>query len=503
MSAPASAYDPDKLPYRLKWGGYTVVAEVKRDKDGEAEGKQVRIVDARGRTLRQVGSDRVDAVRLVKPLVAGEEGLLVRLSGGNSGLADFYGFGAGASRRFLVADALDVAVEDLGGTGTAEVVATYRFSDVDGGGEHHGPRVTAVYQWDGQRFAGATRRFPERARARAKEYQAQLLALGHDTPGGAGVPPRGGDADKGDADKGDGDTGGNDGHLNAALAYLANAGLAGDGAAAEAWLKSNVAADRLRMTGAVYKRFVEELRSCLTPLPLEEAAGDDSGADAGAVAGAGGTAGPPAPDGPPPAGPAPPGRVVAGEACGRLRLGMSRGEVRSLLGKPGETHSLPGGVTEDLWAPQEDGRRNVDVLYRDGAAVQIDVSSPAYSTAAGVSTAAPFRRVLGEYPGLSTASYSFEAPEGGGYIQYFYDDRRQGIAFGIVTQDDEASSELILGTNRAAHPTAERVSADHLIVHRPGVAVLVPTYGCKVTPAKSDRVMEAPYLYAHLRRGGR
>lgn len=246
-AAPAMAYSPDHLPYRLEWGAYTVVADAQRDKDGD-DGKEVRIVDAQGRTLRQVGSDRVDDVRLVTPLVAGEEGLLVRLSGGNSGLADFYGFGAGAASRFHVADAVDVAVQDLDGHGTAEVTATYRFEDVDGGGAHHGPLVTTVYQWDGSRFAEATKRFPAASRARSTESQAQLLALSQ-----GGGPPGGED----DA---------NDGHLDAALAYLANSTLAGDDIAAGTWLKARLAADRLRATGAVQKQFVAEVRACRSPL---------------------------------------------------------------------------------------------------------------------------------------------------------------------------------------------------------------------------------------------
>ena len=265
--APAPPYVPGRLPYRLKWGSYTVVADVKRDKDGGYDGKQVRVVDARGRTLQQVGSDRVDAVRLVKPLVAGEEGLLVRLSGGNSGLADFHGFGAGAASRFVVSDALDVAVKDLDGDGTAEVAATYRFSDLDGGGEHHGPLVTVVYRWDGKRFAEATKRFPEASRVRAKEYQAQLLASER-----ASTPSQGGAEDKESADKES-----NDGLRDAVLGYTANARFAGDAVEAGAWLQANIAAEHLRMPRAELDAAALEIRSCRDPLPQQPAsAGEDA-----------------------------------------------------------------------------------------------------------------------------------------------------------------------------------------------------------------------------------
>ena len=210
--APAPPYVPGRLPYRLKWGSYTVVADVKRDKDGGYDGKQVRVVDARGRTLQQVGSDRVDAVRLVKPLVAGEEGLLVRLSGGNSGLADFHGFGAGAASRFVVSDALDVAVKDLDGDGTAEVAATYRFSDLDGGAR--GERATGR--------AGPVRAAPGAAGRDGAGGGAPGLDAAGPLAGGAGT--HAGGEPPADADAADGP-----GHVAAAAGGRTGEAEGGDG----------------------------------------------------------------------------------------------------------------------------------------------------------------------------------------------------------------------------------------------------------------------------------
>lgn len=138
----APPYAPGKYPYRLTWGANTVVVEVEPgtvSDDNPHQPHQVRIVDASGHLLCRIEADQVEDVRLVKPLVASEQGLLIVATGGNSGLEDFYGFGKGVANRFHVSGAIQIDVKDLNGDGTAEVIAVYRLSDIDGGGEHHGP----------------------------------------------------------------------------------------------------------------------------------------------------------------------------------------------------------------------------------------------------------------------------------------------------------------------------------------------------------------------------
>jgi hypothetical protein len=243
-AAPAPPFSPDRLPYRLTWGRDTVIAERVHSDEG---GRQVRITDAHGRTLRRVAGDWVEDVRLVTPLVAREQGLLVETVSGNGGLADFDGFGAGARPRFTISGAVRADVKDLDGDGTGEVVVTYRFEDVDGGGEHHGTLATVVYAWDGAGYAEATRRFPKAARARAQEYKEQELALerGHTSP-----------------------TEG-DGHQNALLGYFANATLAGDGAAARAWLSGRPPVWHGHLSPDTAKEMADDLHSWIAPLPTQ------------------------------------------------------------------------------------------------------------------------------------------------------------------------------------------------------------------------------------------
>ena len=260
--AQAPPYAPDRLPYRLKWGTNTVVAEVEHglvSDDDPHQPHQVRVVDASGHLLRRIEADRVEDVRLVKPLVAGEQGLLIGTTGGNSGLLDYYGFGKGVANRFHVSDAIQVDVTDLNGDGTAEIIAVYRLSDIDGGGEHHGPRVTVIYQWNGTKYVEATRSFPALTRAQEKEDQAALAAIEAKASQGNAAP--------GASDPEI------DGHHNAAVGYLMNAMIAGDGPEAQAWLKDNVSAARLHLSSDVGKSVLESVQSMLSPLAQD--AGDD------------------------------------------------------------------------------------------------------------------------------------------------------------------------------------------------------------------------------------
>ena len=189
-----------------------------------------------------------------------------------------------------------------------------------------------------------------------------------------------------------------------------------------------------------------------------------------------------------------PGLIVPGQSFGPLRLGSRRAELYSFLGKPAHVYRLPGGLIEDVWEFEGDPSRHFDIFYRSGVAVQIGATASGYATALGLSAASPFQRALLEYPGLTTTAYYIHDPDAEGAEEYFYDDARRGIAFSFSSQDDEASSEGILGTN----PEAD-VKPEDIIVHSPGRALLVPAGGATVTRRRVEADLTAPYLYAHLR----
>ncbi len=426
--AQAPPYVPGRLPYRLQWGTNTVVAEVERGKVGDDDPhqpRQVRIVDASGRLLRRIEADRVEDVRLVKPLVAGEQGLLVGTTGGNSGLVDYDAFGTGVANRFHVSDAVRIDVRDLNGDGTAEVIAVYRLSDIDGGGEHHGPRVTVVYQWNGTKYAESTRRFPALTRAQEKEDQVALAAIEAKTSQ-SDAAPGASDSEI-------------DGHHNAAVGYLMNAMIAGDGAEAQAWLKDNVRADRLQLSGEVRKSVWESVQSMLRPLAQD--AGDDPQASVPAPNNAApkeaspNRAGPTTAQSPQKAG------VVPGQSLGILRIGEARADVIAAIKmRPTANYDLKNGLVEDEWSSDSANGSgegyNISVWYRQGKVIQAQTTLTEQQRA-NVPT---FNALVAQDRGLKEVCYYMgcydsSGPAGGADF-YCFDDVRRGIAYGIGVNGD-------------------------------------------------------------------
>lgn len=423
-------FAPGKYPYRLKWGANTVVAEVEHglvSDDDPHQPHQVRIVDASGHLLRRIGTDLVEDVRLVKPLVASEQGLLVVTTGGNSGLEDYYGFGKGAANRFHVSGAIQVDVKDLNGDGTAEIIAIYRLSDIDGGGEHHGAQVTVVYQWNGTKYVEATRSFPALTHAREKEDQSALVAIEAKASQSKGIPGASGPEI--------------DGHYNAAVGYLINATIAGDGTEAQAWLKDNVKADRLHLAIDVRKSVSEAVQSMLTPLAQDS--GDDSkdlSDDSQAST-------------PAPSRSAPnkavsnmaqsPQRagVVPGQSLGVVKIGAARADVIA-VGKmrPTANYDLKHGLTEDVWSSHStnvsDEYYSVSVWYRQGKVVQVEMMLTEKQRANSPS----FNALIARDRSLKEVcyymgNYDSSGPAGGADF-YCFDDVKRGIAYGINVNGD-------------------------------------------------------------------
>ncbi len=414
----APPFTPNKLPYRLTWGATVVVAEVAHGKDSDDGDQQVRIVDASGHLLRHIKADLVEDVRLVKPLVAGEQGLLIATTGGNSGRGDYYGFGKsvfgkGIANRFHVSDATQVDVKDLNGDGTAEIIAVYRLEDIDGGGEHHGAYVTVVYQWNGTKYVEATRSFPALTRAREKEDQAALAAIEAKASQSS--------ASQGYAASGASDPE-IDGHFNAAVGYLMNAMIAGDGTEAKAWLKDNVSADRFHMSSDMRKLVLEPVDSMLSPLAQD--AGDGSQASTPAPTQAAlnmaqslQRAG-----------------IVPGQSLGIVKIGAVRADVIAAIKmRPTANYDLKHGLVEDDWSghsADESGEGySASVWYRQGKVVQAQTTLTETQRA----NIPSFNALIARDPRLKEVCYYMgyydsSGPAGGADF-YCFDDVKRGIAY--------------------------------------------------------------------------
>ncbi len=90
-------------------------------------------------------------------------------------------------------------------------------------------------------------------------------------------------------------------------------------------------------------------------------------------------------------------RVVPGQRIGTVVLGMDRASVHTLLHAPSATRRLRNGLVLDTWlspvpipksADRAYGlkRDYVTVFFQDSHAVQIEVTSPQFATADGLST---------------------------------------------------------------------------------------------------------------------
>jgi len=173
--------------------------------------------------------------------------------------------------------------------------------------------------------------------------------------------------------------------------------------------------------------------------------------------------------------------IVPGKSVGRVRLGDTRDAVFMTLGKPSETKRWRSGLVKDSWVGPEKPSGSAGsqiffhVLYRAGRVVQIEFNDPKYKTAAGVSidsTLAQFRR---SHPRPSVRALTYDDGEGSGFVGYYYDDVRGGIAFSFGTQDYFDSTTI---------PEALRV-------HVAGQLV-IPDPGGKPTKANDERPVEKP-----------
>lgn len=175
-------------------------------------------------------------------------------------------------------------------------------------------------------------------------------------------------------------------------------------------------------------------------------------------------------------------RVLPGRQIGVAVLGMTRQQMHKALGRPDETVRLDGGVVREDWlskaaAPKsyvEDGlyfkHDFLTAYFRDGRAIQIEVSSPLFKTADGLCTASGAKKFQERYPGYTRIyPHNFRNPDPGGYpaVKHFlaYEDAvAKGIAWRYGAWGDLA-------------PDPDPSRLETVIVHRRGEPVFIDPDG--------------------------
>lgn len=177
MVAAPPKFDPEKLPYQAVWGPYTVVAE--KTGDEQFPTQRARVVDARGRTEREVRDERIADVSY--PALTGKEPDLRvdAFSGGAHCCSTTYFFTReGGLRNVLIFEGSNGgvnAVKDLNGDGRPEIIASSDALAYFGGLPYAAsPWIVMVIGWDGRRYVDQTRRFPERSLKQAAQYKAEF-----------------------------------------------------------------------------------------------------------------------------------------------------------------------------------------------------------------------------------------------------------------------------------------------------------------------------------------
>jgi hypothetical protein len=233
-------FDGAKLPYRAQWGPYTVVAE--KASTEEFSPHRVRILDGAGKVLREIREQNVIDVSFLEITGTGSPELYVYMHSGGAHCCgtEYYFTREGTLRNLLIYHGDNYSIhgaKDLNGDKRAEVIAGSDVLAYFGGLSYAAsPGMVMVLGWDGGKYVDQTARYPERSRNLAKQYRADFLKALKSKDEFAEEMRR-----------------------SAALGYLANSRVAGDGEIARKWLRERAPTSTWRWLAAHEKEIKESI----------------------------------------------------------------------------------------------------------------------------------------------------------------------------------------------------------------------------------------------------
>lgn len=216
-------YDEQKLPYRARWGAYTVQV-VKQGKEA-FDPERFRILDARGRVVKEIQGLRITDLQFPKLDPHGPPALQATgfTGGAHCCFVDYFFTRDRGVRNLLIFNGGNDSVgeiKDLNGDGRPEMIAGNDSLAYFGGVPYvFCAHLEMVIGWDGKQYVDQTRRYPKRALAQAQELRDELVKALHSKEEDAESQRRG-----------------------AAAGYYASMLLAGQGASARAWLDKELPA---------------------------------------------------------------------------------------------------------------------------------------------------------------------------------------------------------------------------------------------------------------------
>ncbi len=164
--------------------------------------------------------------------------------------------------------------------------------------------------------------------------------------------------------------------------------------------------------------------------------------------------------------------VVPGKSVGTVKLGATRAQLRQLLGKPSETAArqyprdtwLGAKLPERLRSMSARERAFLTVVYQNGRAAQIEFNDPRYQTRDGLSISSKIGDFRKKRAPLKKTVLAY-TEGGGGFVDYYLDSVRSGIAFEAGTQDTYT----------------ETYTPNSIRIHFPGRPVIVDPGGTPTT----------------------
>lgn len=142
--------------------------------------------------------------------------------------------------------------------------------------------------------------------------------------------------------------------------------------------------------------------------------------------------------------------VTPGVSLGKVKLGMTKADVRKALGKPQDSFKLESKVEGDVWR----SKNVVQVFYKGGKVVQVAASGASFQTADSLSGASKAEDINKRFEDVEEVRTEGRQGVKAAYLS----DKKSGLAFYYSVPGDTE--------NDSSTWTAEMI-----IVHKPGEKV--------------------------------